>query len=197
MRSKNTPLLLETIKCENGTVHNLPYHQKRVDKSRKDLFGLEDKLELSSILQAPKKGLYRCRVIYARTLVSIEYIPYIEKNIHTLKIISSTIDYHYKYADRSKLDLLLQANPDADEIIIEQNGLITDTTIANIAFYDGNKWLTPEKPLLEGTMRAKLIDEGFLHPKKILSSEIDQYQQVALTNAMIGFKIINPTIIAP
>lgn len=195
MISRQYPLLLETIKCEDGIIHNLPYHQKRVDRSRSDLFGLREELELSSVLKAPQDGLYRCRLLYNREVVSIEYLPYTAKEINTIKVVSSSIDYHYKYADRSELDTLLSSNPDADEIIIEQKGFITDTTISNIAFFDGEKWITPDQPLLEGTMRAKLIDEGFLHPKKIHSSTISQYQHVALTNAMIGFKIINPTII--
>ena len=40
-------------------------------------------------------------------------------------------------------------------------------------------------------MRAKLIDEGFLQPKDIKREDLHHYSQVALMNAMIGFKIIN------
>jgi len=80
---------------------------------------------------------------------------------------------------------------DCDEIIIEQNGYLTDTTIANIAFYDGERWITPAKPLLKGTMRAKLLDEGLLHEKEIKKEDLKNYSQVALINAMIGFKILN------
>ena len=67
---------------------------------------------------------------------------------------------------------LLLANKDVDEVIIEKNGYLTDTTIANIAFFDGKQWFTPEKPLLKGTMRAKLIEEGFLQTKNIKSEEL-------------------------
>ena len=78
-----------------------------------------------------------------------------------------------------------------DEVIIEKEGYLTDITIANIAFYDGEQWFTPENPLLKGTMRAKLIDEGFLHKREIRKKDLDNYTQVALINAMIGFKILN------
>ena len=78
----------------------------------------------------------------------------------------------------------------ADEIIIEKDGYLTDTTIANIAFYDGTKWLTPLNPLLKGTTMTRLLDEGLLHPKKIKKEELTNYTYVALMNAMIGFKII-------
>ncbi len=184
-------LLLETIKIEEGKIHNLRYHQDRCDLSRQALFQSEDSLELSSIIDAPKVGSYRCRILYGETLHSIEYFPYIPKKIQTLRIVSSNIEYSFKYAKRDALNALLESNKDVDEVIIEKDGYLTDTTIANIAFLDGKQWLTPVNPLLKGTMRAKLIDEGFLHTKEIKKEDISHYSQVALMNAMIGFKIIN------
>jgi 4-amino-4-deoxychorismate lyase len=184
-------LLLETIKCEDGVVHHLEYHQKRVDKSRRELFGLTDILDLASILKAPDEKRYRCRVRYSQKIVSVEYIPYSPKEIKTLKVVPADITYNYKFADRRELDKLLEENPEADDIIIEKKGLITDTTIANIALFDGEQWVTPKKPLLEGTMRAYLLDEGFLQEKDIPSDSLDKYEKVALMNAMLGFKILS------
>ncbi len=186
-----TPLLLETIKIEEGKIHNLGYHQQRCDKSRQLLFNSHDILDLSSYINAPKSGLYRCRILYAEHLHSIEYIPYTPKEIQSLRIVSSEIEYSLKYANRDALNALLESNKDVDEVIIEKKGYLTDTTISNIAFFDGEQWVTPEKPLLEGTMRAKLIDEGFLHPREITKEDLKNYSQVALMNAMIGFKILN------
>ena len=188
---KTSTLLLETIKIEEGEVSNLSYHQARCDESRKALFHSTDRLDLSSLIQAPPKGLYRCRILYDEKIHSIEYIPYSPKEIHRLKIIASDLEYEHKYANRDTLNKLLQMQPDTDDILIEKNGYLTDTTIANIAFYDGKQWFTPEKPLLKGTMRAKLLDEGFLHTRKIKKEEITDYTHVALINAMIGFKILN------
>ena len=184
-------LLLETIKIEEGEVFNLSYHQARCDKSRKALFSSTDSLDLSSLIQAPPTGLYRCRILYDEKIHSIEYIPYSPKEIHRLKIVVSDLKYDHKYANRDTLNKLLQAHPEADDILIEKHGYLTDTTIANIAFHDGKQWFTPEKPLLKGTMRAKLLDEGFLHSRKIKKEEITDYTHVALMNAMIGFKILN------
>jgi 4-amino-4-deoxychorismate lyase len=185
------PLLLETIKIEDGEVHNLSYHQERFEKSRKELFGVEDNMALSSIIEAPPKGLYRCRILYHKTIHTIDYIPYLPKEIHRLKIVSSNISYGYKYADRTSLNDLLEKEENCDEVIIEKEGLLTDTTIANIAFYDGEQWVTPAKPLLEGTMRAKLLDEGYLCKKEIKRDDLKAFRRVALMNSMIGFKILN------
>lgn len=191
MSYKQLPLLLETIKIEDGKVHNLSYHQKRCDQSRQTLFGCQDSIDLSSYIKVPQIGLYRCRILYAEKFDSIEYIPYTPKEIHALKIVPSDIEYSHKYANRESLDALLISNPNVDEVIMEKEGYLTDTTIANIAFYNGKQWVTPKKPLLQGTMRAKLIEEGYLHTKDITKADLHKYTQVALMNAMIGFKVLN------
>lgn len=183
-------LLLETIRCKKGLAEDLHYHQQRVDESRKALFGLSDKLDLASSINPPDQKLYRCRVLYAQTIESIEYIPYLPREIHTLKMVPITFSYDYKFADRSDLDALLEKHPDADDVIMVKDGLITDTTIANIAFFDGERWITPKHPLLKGTMRAKLIEQGFLHERDIESNEVKTFEKVALMNAMIGFNIL-------
>ena len=188
--------ILETIKVENAEVFNIEYHQKRFDRTRFELFNSKNSIDLLSLLDIPKKGLFRCRVVYSKDIQSIEYIPYKPKVITTLKVISSNICYDYKYLNRDELNTLLSQNSKFDEIIIEKNGYLSDTTISNIAFYDDNykQWFTPTNPLLKGTMREKLLNNGFLKSKNIQSSEISSYKKVALMNAMIGFKIINPTI---
>ena len=183
-------MLLETIKCEEGKVFNLEYHQARCEHSRKKLLDCKTPLVLSQHIKPPKSGLWRCRVTYEEKIQSIVYLPYIEKIVQTLKIVSSNIVYDHKYANRDTLNHLLVTHPKASDILIEKNGLLTDTSIANIAFYDGKAWFTPSTPLLEGTMRAKLLDDGFLQTKEIKIQELKNYTQVALMNAMIGFKII-------
>lgn len=185
------PLFLETVKTEDGQIFNLSFHQARFAKTQKAFFGIEHNLlRLSNVINAPKKGLYRCRILYDERIQTIEYIPYVSKEIRTLKIVSSNLDYAYKYANRESLSALLETNPDADEVIIEKDGFLTDTTMANIAFYDGNKWCTPLNPLLQGTTMTRLLDQGFLHSKEITKKTLSDYTHVALMNAMIGFKII-------
>lgn len=186
----SSTILLETIKISDAEVSNLFYHQERCTKSRKKLFGSKDTLSLGSFINPPSLGTWRCRVLYAQNIKSIEYIPYIEKAIHTLKIIPSSLEYSHKYANRDALTALVASQDEYDDILIEKEGYITDTSIANIAFYDGEQWFTPSKPLLEGTMRANLLDKGFLKTTNIRKEELACYTQVALMNAMIGFKVI-------
>jgi len=180
-------LLFETIKINDGQIYNIDWHNKRCNKTRKELFKKNNLLDLRDFIEAPKKGLFRCRIVYAEDILSIRYIPYSPKVINTFKIIKSQLNYKYKYDNREALNTLL--HPDYDEIIIEKNNLLTDTSIANIAFYTGKQWITPKKPLLHGTIREKLLHENFLEPKNIKSSEILNFSHFALMNAMIGFQI--------
>ena len=184
------PLLLETIKIEEGKIYNLSYHQKRCDKSRLDLYQTAEPLSLQSFINPPTTGCYRCRILYNTKFQSIEYIPYQEKEIKTLKIINTSLKYDYKYANRDALSSLCKKHPEVDDILIEHHDIIKDTSIANIAFYDGDSWFTPAKPLLKGTMRAKLLEQGFLQKKTIKKSDLHHYSHVALMNAMLGFKIL-------
>ncbi len=43
----------------------------------------------------------------------------------------------------------------ADEVIVEKDGYLTDTTIANIAFFDGKRWITPKIHYLEGLLERR------------------------------------------
>ncbi len=179
--------LLETIKIEDGQVINIEWHNRRCNKSRLELFDEKKLLNLEEFIEAPQKGLYRCRILYDSEINSVEYIPYTPKKIKSFKIVKSNINYSYKYSDREELNELLDNA--YDDIIIEKNSLLTDTTIANIAFYDGKQWSTPINPLLEGTLREKLLSEEFLILKNIKSEDIKNYSHFALMNAMIGFQI--------
>ena len=88
------------------------------------------------------------------------------------------------------MELLFSQKENCDEILIVKNGLLCDTSIANIALFDGRKWMTPKTPLLEGTTRQRLLESGFLTVKDIAVEDLKMYSQMALMNAMIDFDII-------
>ena len=189
-------MLIETIKIQNREIFNIEYHNKRLNLSRFNLFGVSSILDLREYLSPPNDNrLYRCRVVYERDIIKVEYIPYSPKTQQNFIIVESDIEYSYKYSNRDKLNLLKDRYSDYDDIIISQNGLLKDTTIANIAFLDNGIWITPKTPLLYGTIRSKMIDEGSLIPKDIYSRDVNNFSGFAIMNAMIGFKIIkNPSI---
>ena len=181
---------IETIKIEDGVISNIKWHNFRFNRTRKEIFGVNDLLNLQNYISSfPQKGLFRCRILYSQEIESVEYIPYKIRDIESLKVVRSNIEYSYKYANRDELNSLKNSFSSYSDILIEKDGLLTDTTIANIAFYNGYSWITPQNPLLEGTIRARLIDRGFLLTKDIKSDDLNNFSNFALMNAMIGFQI--------
>jgi 4-amino-4-deoxychorismate lyase len=184
-------LLLETIKIVNGKPQNLDYHQARFENTQKSLLGLKNFESLSKTIKVPEfaqNGLFRCRVIYSKSIEKIEFLSYNFRQIKTLRLIESNgTDYSFKYADRTELENLFAQKGDCDDIFIVKNGLITDSFAANLVFYDGEKWWTPDSPLLKGTKREKLLAEKIISACKIEVSDLNKYSSIGLINAMIEF----------
>jgi 4-amino-4-deoxychorismate lyase len=178
----------ETIKLKDGVFYNLHYHSERMNKTRKIFFNSKEKTDLELILKVPKNcksGIYKCRVEYENTITKIEIIPYKIREIKTLQIIhDDEITYQFKYSDRSCFEKL-KSNLNAYEILVVKKGLITDTTFSNIIFFDGNRWITPSTPLLEGTKRKELLKKKIISEQEIKLSDLKKFSKAKLINAMI------------
>ncbi len=179
---------VETIKCSDGKLVNLQYHQSRFDLARKAHFRPCAGINLSEALNVPdefKVGLFRCRVIYSRSIEKIEFLSHQYRVVQSLKLVESNdIDYRYKYTDRQQLQNLFDRRGTCDDILIVKNGYISDSFIANVIFFDGKKWWTPNTPLLPGTQRARLIYEKKIFVCPITPDDLYKYQKAGLINAM-------------
>jgi 4-amino-4-deoxychorismate lyase len=186
-------MFLETIRLEDGKIFHLEYHQRRVAEVFEKFGCHQSPLDLYNYLkELPQQGVYRVRVVYSLDeVLSLEYIPYHKREIKTLRLVEDrALEYRYKFANREAIDTLFTLREGCDEILITQNGYIKDTSIANVAFYDGKVWWTPKSPLLRGTTRQRFLENGFLHLKDIHKDEIFSYKGFALMNAMVDFDII-------
>ncbi len=181
-------LLFESVKVRNRQLFNLEAHNRRIAESRSALFGLNDTINLHDFISFPTDlddGLYKCRVVYAQTIQNIEFVPYIPKSIRTLQIIhADTLQYDRKYLDRYCIDALLQ-NAHADDILISQYGCITDASFANVVFLDGKQWVTPTRPLIVGTKRQLLLEQGIIQEAEISLHKLHRFACAALINAML------------
>jgi len=182
--------LFETIRIIGREPQNLALHEERMNRSRRQLFGNNDLLKLSDYITVPdadKDSITRCRVIYDKSVSSIEFSPYIPANIKTLKTVNAgTLTYDHKYLDRSRLTALIDKRT-ADDILIIKDGCVTDVSYANIVFTDGERWITPDTPLLHGTMRELLLRKGVIKMNKITINDIPLFTHFKLINAMLGF----------
>lgn len=184
---------IETIRIESGQVQNLAYHNARFNRTRSLFFGASDTINLINYLQPSldECGVFKCRLVYDRDIHEITYTPYTIRPVHTLKlVVDETIRYPYKSIHREKINQLFEKRSSADDVLIIRDGQLTDTSIANVALYDGTSWITPSTPLLHGTQRAKLLDQQAIIEKDILVEELSNYSAITLFNAMIEFQAL-------
>ena len=189
--------LVESIKIENGNMLNVGFHNERMIRSLYGIFGVKKEPDIEKLIVVPefaKTGVYKCRLIYDDKSSHVEFIPYIIKPVRSLKlIIDENICYPYKYVERDNLNRLMDLRGDCDDILIVKNGMVTDSSYANVVFSDSaGKCVTPATFLLPGIMRASLLSRGLLMEVSISSSDIKKYTEVKLINAMFGLDDTQP-----
>lgn len=186
--------LIETIKFENGKFANIKLHQIRMNNARNLLFDCNNNIYLNNELEKytknhPIENIQKCRIIYNKQIENIEFHPYVFPKIKSLKIVfNDLIDYNFKYENRESINQLFKQRQNCDDILIIKDGLITDTSYCNILFFDGKRWLTPEKPLLKGVQRQFLIENEIIETANITISDLQYFTKARLINAMIGFE---------
>ena len=180
---------VETICIENGKPRNLSYHVQRLNLTMRTFFPESKAIgEHELLTDIPNvQGLQKARVVYNENgITERSFAPYSIRKINSIAIVEGNdISYSWKSTDRSALMRLREKAPDYDEVIIIKNGCVTDTSYTNLCFFDGKEWLTPDTPLLRGTMRQKLLDEGIIREARILKSDLHKFQSVSLINAMM------------
>ncbi|MEN9849162.1 MAG: hypothetical protein RL368_1902 [Pseudomonadota bacterium] len=92
--------------------------------------------------------------------------------------------------NRDAINQFVAEKETADDVLFVKNGLITDTSIANVAFFNGTQWVTPRIPLLVGTTRARLLQSGKLHLMDITPTMLPSFEKMALCNAILGFCVL-------
>lgn len=187
---------IESIRIKEGRIERLDYHQSRVNRTLLN-FGKSPFLQLNGIITPNAlnaSGVVKCRVKYdLQQVLDITYSAYAVKKISSISLVElEGRKYDFKYADRDWITNLL-LNAGTDEIIMTDQGIVKDASYANLAFYDGECWYTPQIPLLEGTQRAFLLEANKIQVSEIRTSNLHQYQMVKFINAMMTWEE-SPTI---
>ena len=181
--------LIESVKINNGIAENLFWHNKRLNESRRLLYGIQEEIRLESFIHVPghlQQGEVKCRILYGKKIDTIEFKPYVFRPVRSLKIVTDNyIKYEHKYRDRSHINMLFEQKGECDDILIVKNGLVRESSYCNVVFRDGNESFTPASPLLRGTKRAKHLLEGKIIEKEIKIEEIPGYQYLYLINAFL------------
>lgn len=181
--------LLESIRLADGECPLLDYHQERVDRSRKLLYPKTPQLKLKQLLETtdlPERGVHKIRIRYGQDVEEVSIKPYevlIPKKIRLID--AHGLCYAKKYTNRAGIIACFERRGDCDDVLMIQHGFVTDTSYANVVFFDGDKWFTPSAPLLRGTRRAKLLREGIIKSAIIREKDISLFKSVRLINGML------------
>ncbi|WP_424409484.1 aminotransferase class IV family protein [Pasteurella sp. PK-2025] len=186
--------LFETIAIVKGEIQHLDLHQQRYAASLKHFYGntstkvhdLAHILDISTALKHTQHApIIRCRVDYDQHHYHVQYFPYERKTYRTFQpVMCDDIEYRLKYADRTYLNQLLQQKGQCDEIMIIQHGKVTDCSIGNLVFRQGEQWFTPDSPLFYGTQRAWLLQQGKIQACPILLQDVAKFEEIRLINAL-------------
>ncbi|HDL5372547.1 TPA: aminotransferase class IV [Mannheimia haemolytica] len=182
--------LFETLSIIDGKVQNLQYHQQRFEQATQEYFGCEPRFSLADILVVPEasqRGKVRCRIDYNATEFELKFFIYSPKKVERFRLVEvENWDYHLKFSDRKRFDLLpILQN---EEVIILNNGYVSDCSIGNLLFLKQGIWYSPQHYLLKGTQLSKLLDEGKVVLAKIAKQDLHQYEKIMLINALNPFE---------
>jgi len=183
----------ESIRIEKRQWCNIKFHNLRMNLTRNEVFGKDDVLYIEQLVKIPDKlddAVYKCRITYTDDIENVEFDLYTPRIINTLKLVEDpTIDYRLKSTDRSFIQKLYDKRGTADDIIIVQNGFITDSSYTSLIFFDGNEWFTSDTPLLISTHRLFLLDTGKIKETEIKVDDLKKYSCLKMVNAMMPFDV--------
>ncbi|MDR1577032.1 MAG: aminotransferase class IV [Deltaproteobacteria bacterium] len=180
---------LESIKWARNRYHNLPFHVARIERTWGQYFGGAPGFELAQALPRDLgPDLIKVRLVYNQARYTVTHAPYSFPVLKTAELVKSDLYYGEKFVDRGELNAL-KAQSQADEILIVQDGQITDCSIANLVFAEGTgRLVSPKKCLLPGVKRAALLAAKKIELAVIRPGDLDKYARVSLINAMIDLE---------
>ena len=133
--------------------------------------------------------LYRLSYSYdCETLCELRCLAYEPRQLERLVLweLPEGFDYSYKYADRSFFEAV-QAELQQGELplFVRPDGSLSDTSYTNIVLWTAAGYRTPERPLLEGTERRRLLEAGRISAVPLTLMDLSACRGVYLINAMM------------
>lgn len=122
--------------------------------------------------------------------------PSPEVGVVTLAVDTTPIDptdpaMFHKTTNRQPYEMRASRNSDVEDVVlINDLGLVTETTIANIAIKIGDVWVTPPRDdgLLAGVLRNHLVTAGVIKERSITVEELYDAEAIAVLNSVRGWR---------
>ena len=180
--------LFESLCVQQGRILHEERHRLRFQKTYQNFFGHPPAFDLLDSIDLPQsfcQGIVKLKISYNETGRQLDFQHYHMQQIQSLRLVpTNDLDYTCKYTEREKLDALFALREGCDDVLIVRKGWITDSYYANVVFFDGKDWWTPERPLLEGTCRARLLANGIIKTTPLQVEDLKNFLGIKLINAM-------------
>ncbi|MEM7081066.1 MAG: bifunctional anthranilate synthase component I family protein/class IV aminotransferase [Pseudomonadota bacterium] len=112
-----------------------------------------------------------------------------------LRPIALPIDSHspyvcFKTTRREHYDQAAQAAGEAEALLYNARGYVTETTIANVVYVIDGQYFTPplQDGLLDGVLRRELLAQGRLHERSLHLDDVAEVSAWYLINALRGWR---------
>ncbi len=191
--------LLETMRVSEGEIVLLKRHMERIWRSSQELGFLCDTDVIGEAIWTA--AVRQKEPVVLRFLLSedgshniqVKPLPP-EGHPAYLKLSGTIVDSNdpllrYKTTARGVYEKAREGCPEeADALLVNERGEITETSILNVAVKRAGAWITPPVScgLLPGTMRAELLDEGSIREGVILAQDLVPGEMVRCFNAVRG-----------
>lgn len=186
------PEFIETVAVKDGRWQQPERHERRLNATRTAFFGGGHpvfRLAQISVPPAAAQGIFKCRIRYDGRIRQVDFEPYAPRPVRSLQAVESPgLNYRYKYADRSALDALYAERGRCDDVLMLQDGYVTDGRYANVAVWDGENYYTPRTCLLDGTKRQALLAQGVLQEIDLRFSDLKRFKRLFFINAMLDLE---------
>jgi 4-amino-4-deoxychorismate lyase len=180
--------LFESLCIQDGQLLHTQWHQLRFEKACQNFFGKTPTFDLLESIDIPEefcRGTAKLKIQYNENKRTLDFQHYQMQGIQSLRLVhANTLYYTHKYSNREKLEALFTQRGNCDDVLIVRRGRITDSSYANVVFFDGKDWWTPHLPLLEGTCRARLLAQGDIKEDSLGVDDLKKFQGLKLINAL-------------
>lgn len=133
--------------------------------------------------------LYRLSYSYDREMLcELRCLAYVPRGLERLVLweLPEGFDYSYKYADRSFFEAVqAELSPEELPLFVRPDGSLSDTSYTNIVLWTAAGYRTPERPLLEGTERRRLLEARRISAAPLTLMDLSTCRGVYLINAMM------------
>ena len=192
--------LLETMRWnpEQGVVRKVR-HLSRLRASA-DYFGFaypEERIE-AELGGLEGDGQLRVRLIVDRIgRVTVEHEPLrqpadpVRLVLDSQAVDSDSVLLFHKTTYRDVYEQAAGRHPGADDVVlVNENGMATETTRANLAVRSGDTWVTPplEDGCLPGVYRAELLDRGRLREQSVPMASLGEADELAVVSSLRGWR---------